>query len=460
MNILSIEVKATMAFTICNFFEKGMFLITTPIFTRILNEKIFGEISVFNSWRNILEIIITFSLFGGVINNAMLEFKEEKNKFISSIFVLITISALIFWILYKVIIRYNMISFKYSEELVDFMFLRIAFGSNLTIWSLKEKFEYKYKKIVLLTVIISILSPLFSYFLIKYGYLESSRAKIYGDNLILIIINFVIFIYFLFKEKETFNKKYWGYALKFNLPLIPHYLSYIVLSQVDRIMIANFIGVEEAGIYSIGYTAGAIVSILIAAINASFVPYTYKKMEEKKYIVIGSKAYKIVKILGVGTIIFILLGPEYIKLLAPASYYSAVSIVPSIIIGTYYIFIYTLFANIEFYHKKTSYIMYASVASAILNIILNYIFIPKLGYTAAGYTTMISYFFMIIVHCYCMKKIEKNIIYNLNKLFKVIFIITILGLSCVLIYPYLYVRIILILILIFGGIIKLRMYKL
>lgn len=91
INILSIEVKATMAFTICNFFEKGMFLITTHIFTRILNEKIFGEITVFNSWRNILEIIIAFSLFGGVINNNMLEFKEEKNKFISSIFDLITI---------------------------------------------------------------------------------------------------------------------------------------------------------------------------------------------------------------------------------------------------------------------------------------------------------------------------------------------------------------------------------
>ena len=38
--------------------------------------------------------------------------------------------------------------------------------------------------------------------------------------------------------KKFFSKKYWKYALKFNIPLIPYYLSQVVFNTSDRIMIS------------------------------------------------------------------------------------------------------------------------------------------------------------------------------------------------------------------------------
>ena len=64
-----------------------------------------------------------------------------------------------------------------------------------------------------------------------------------------------------------------------------------------------------------------------------------------------------------------------------------------------------------FYFEKNKAIMFASIVSAIMNVILNGIFIKKYGFVAAGYTTLICYFLYSVFHYYFMKKIckEENI---------------------------------------------------
>ena len=50
------------------------------------------------------------------------------------------------------------------------------------------------------------------------------------------------------KGKAFYIRDYWRFALAFNIPLIPHYLSSQILNQADRIMIGNMIGKGEAAI--------------------------------------------------------------------------------------------------------------------------------------------------------------------------------------------------------------------
>lgn len=443
---ISLPLKASLFFMIASVFEKGIGLITVPIFTRILSAEVFGQISVFNSWKGILNVLITFSLVGGVINNAMLDFEDDRDGFISSILSLILFSTGVSFLVYYIIQNKFGDIFGYNFNLIRVMFLTFAFNSSIGIWSIKKRFNYEYKGVISLSFLIAILSPSLSYILIKYSNLPKLDAKIYGENSIVIFLNMIIFSVFIFKGKKIVNLKYWKYALVFNLPLIPHYLSHIVLGQSDRIMIAKYIGEGVAGIYSLSYTVASIINIIIGAINSSFIPWTYKMMREKKYENIGNNANKLAFIGGIFSIIFILFAPEFIKIMAPPNYYSAIYVIPPVVLGTYYIFIYTFFGNIEFYHKQTKYIMFASVISAASNLILNMIFIPKYGFIAAGYTTMFSYFCMILIHYIFMKKIEKNIIYKMKEMSIVIGVTTLVGLGSIYLYPVVLVRVIIILI--------------
>lgn len=444
IEVIPLAIKASLAFIIASIIEKGINLITVPIFTRILSEDIYGQISVFNSWKGILNVIISFSLVGGVINNAMLDFEDDRDGFVSSIVSLIFFSSIAFYMSYRISERLFGNFLNYDEELINFIFFNLAFSSCLGIWSIKERFDYKYKSVILISFIVALGSPITSFILIKFSRLNGFYAKIYGDNLILLVINVLLFIFLLNKGKKIINLKYWKYALKFNLPLIPHYLSYIVLSQSDKIMIAKYLGDSKAGIYSLSYTIASILNIFISSINSSFIPWTYKMMKENKYRKIGEKAEKLLLVGGICSLLFILCSPEIIKIMAPPGYYKAIYIIPPVVLGTYFTFIFTFFANIEFYYKKTNYVMVGSLICAVLNILLNLVLIPKYGMIAAGYTTMLSYFCMIIIHYIFMRKIEKNKIYDIKKIFLVIFFISVLAIGCILIYSYLYLRMILI----------------
>lgn len=81
----------------------------------------------------------------------------------------------------------------------------------------------------------------------------------------------------LMKNKILYDKEIWLYALKFSLPLIPHFLSVVILAQSDRIMIGNMCGTGKTAIYSVAYSVASVMLIVNTAVMDSIIPWTYKK---------------------------------------------------------------------------------------------------------------------------------------------------------------------------------------
>ena len=60
--------------------------------------------------------------------------------------------------------------------------------------------------------------------------------------------------------------------------------------------------------------------------------------------------------------------------------------------------------------------MYASVFTALLNIVLNYYCISKWGFIAAGYTTLFCYMLQAILDYFAQRKITSSNVYNMRLL--------------------------------------------
>ena len=58
---LPVQVKASLWFLICSFLQKGISVISTPIFTRLLSTAEYGQYSVFSSWLGIINIFVSLS---------------------------------------------------------------------------------------------------------------------------------------------------------------------------------------------------------------------------------------------------------------------------------------------------------------------------------------------------------------------------------------------------------------
>ncbi|EMU55855.1 lipopolysaccharide biosynthesis protein [Clostridium butyricum] len=410
---LSTPLKASLAFMIVSFFQKGMSIITGPIFTRILSPTEYGQISIFNSWIDIIGVVAMLSLSAGVYNNGMLDYEDKKDEFTFSLLILSNSCTLIMAMIYIIFRKYFDYILILPHSLIILMFIIFFISPAFNFWTTRQRYEYKYKSYAVITILSIIISCSTS-ILCVINFKNKIDAKLWGEKIILILIWIYFYINIIYKGKFKLKLEYWKYALKFNIPLIPHYLSLYVLNNSDRVMIANILGTESAAIYSVAYSAGSIVSIIWISINSSLLPWTYDKLKKKEYNSIGETTKPLIVIYGVVCVMLVYLAPEIMHILAPKSYHNGIYVIAPVIAGIFFTSLYCLFANIEFYYKSTKVIMIASVMSSIINIILNLIFIPRYGYIAAGYTTLISYIFQSILHYINLKRIEEKTIYDIK----------------------------------------------
>ena len=71
--------------------------------------------------------------------------------------------------------------------------------------------------------------------------------------------------------------------------------------------------------------------------------------------------------------------------------------------SAFFIYLYDMFSTVSFYHEKTLLMSVSSIIGAVLNIVLNIVFIPIFGYIAAGYTTLICYMVYAAFHYMLMR---------------------------------------------------------
>ena len=412
---MSETVKASFLFTVCGLLQKGISFIIVPIYTRLMPSADYGQYSVFFSWYQIIMIFCTLNMWNYLINNGMTEFKDKRKEFIASLQGLAGIITLGWFIIYLFFYRSweNRTGLTFSMMII--MFTELLTMPSFEFWCSANRYEYKATNVVIATILISILTPIVAIPLILHTH-DKCLAAIIGKSGVSIAIYLVVAISMLKKNRKLYSKEYWKYALSFSIPLIPHFLSVIVLQSSDRIMIERMCGASEAAIYSVAYQAAYALQIFNTAILNTFTPYMYRAISEGRFDRIGKKAFSLTLFIGGINLVAALLAPEVVGLLAPAEYQAAIYIIPPVAMTNLLMFMFNLFANIEYYFKETKLIALASIISAIVNVILNYIFIDHYGYIAAGYTTLFCYILFSLCHYFFMRKVSKKHI-NGKKIF-------------------------------------------
>ena len=138
---LSVETRAAFWFTVCNLLQKGITMITMPIFTRILTTQQYGVFTVYQSWYNLVSIIVTLNLSGSLINNGLMKYESRKDKFISSMQGLSSTVTILFFIIYLVFRDFWNGVFNLSTVFMLAMFIQLLFEPAYLFWAQKQRFE-------------------------------------------------------------------------------------------------------------------------------------------------------------------------------------------------------------------------------------------------------------------------------------------------------------------------------
>lgn len=401
--------KSGIWYTISNLLVKSMALITTPLFTRLLSKADYGAYNNYVSWQGISVIFVTLNLEASLIS-AKFDYKDKFNQYILSILSLSMISALIWITICNIFMQPISKFLGMKPEYINLMLIYCGFFAAVNIFQVSERYTYKYKSSVLTALFIAVSTTLISLVLVL-NMKDKLLGRTLGGIMPTVVIGLVLCIHIVRREKAI-DVSTWGYALKVCVPYIPHLLSLTMLNSIDRVMITRICGDESNALYSVAYSCGAMVTILLTSMNSAFSPWLGDKLHSRQFedirkvsgIYIWAFCYIVIGIM--------ICAPEVLLVMGGSQYIEAKYVMTPVAMGCVCQFLYTMFVNIEQYEKRTAGMAFASMAAAVFNFILNAMFIPVFGYTAAAYTTLAGYLFLLSAHMILVKKMGFSQVYS------------------------------------------------
>ncbi|MBO4898556.1 MAG: oligosaccharide flippase family protein [Clostridia bacterium] len=401
---LSIEAKAALWFAVCNFLNKGISMIVVPLYTHLLAVEEYGSYTVFQSWLDVLLILVTLEISRGHYKVGITNYDSDVDRYTTSVLGLSNAVTVVYTALYLCFIPVFNKILGMPTHIVISMLIYLLVYPAWEFWAIRQRFAYKYKTMIAATLSISVLTPVIGILGILLLNLQSPAA-IYSRIGVQGIAAIFVYFGFLKKDRHLFVKEYWKKVFVFNIILIPYLLSTTVLNQADRIMINNMVGSAEAGIYSVAYAIAMLMQLINYAINDAFLPWMYRQLKNKQYKEIEPVTDKILLLVAAANILVILFAPEVLAVFAPPKYYAALKIIPPVTASVFFMFIFQRYISVEAYYEATARISIISILVAILNIILNYFCIKQWGYLAAGYTTLACYIVFAVAHYFSVKQI-------------------------------------------------------
>ncbi|WP_349408707.1 oligosaccharide flippase family protein [Pseudalkalibacillus sp. SCS-8] len=386
--------KNSILYTLGSMITPLIGFIMLPVYTYYLSPAEYGIMTTVQTLIGLFELILLLSLHVAVTRYYydFLEEPQKQKEYLGTIFIFVlgfsSILSLLFLFFSKSIggILFNNIPiYPFFFYLVGLAWLSALFALPLTFIRAQEKAGL----FVLINIIKSILVVLLTFFFLVKLDLGAESALL--SQLIITFFMVLIVFYSQIKHiKLTFNLVFLKSSLFFSLPLLPHAASGWIINASDRIILEKYVIHAQLGIYALAAQISMVLGMFYISVNSALIPRYMRLRKEGN----EKSAKNMLKAFAYVVIIFgVLAIPIAIyatKKLTSPEFHEAVEIIPILLLsqivnGFYYIAVAKLF-----YHKKTKSIATSSTISALVNLIINILFIPKIGIWGAVYSTIIA----------------------------------------------------------------------
>ena len=399
------SLRSLSLYTFVGFFGAGINFLVMPVLSHYLTPKDYGLISLINTYVTILIPLISLVAYS-YITVEYFHIKDKKE--FASLFSSVSLVPLV----------PSFLLFLCGYFTYDFISSALELPADAKWWAL-SMFPLAAMTIYIDTVasyqIIVRDAKYYSLYTILKVLLELSLTLVFvismslgwkgrilswiATSAILTILNFV----YLYRNKLFTSVIRWKYirsGILFGAPLIFHTLGKFVVNQSDRLFISKMISLEEAGIYSVGYTIGTVLLIGATALGNIATPYIMERLKELN--VTKEREIRRFTYFSVFALLLILLimniaSPFFFKYFMDSRYTSGVKYVFWVSFGYFFWGVYMIFSAYIYYYKETRYLIWLAVVNIITNILFNYFLIKKFGGLGAAYATALSFLINLIL---------------------------------------------------------------
>jgi O-antigen/teichoic acid export membrane protein len=387
---------------------------TLFMYPYILGDTYYGLTGFLLSTAN---IVMPFMAFG--VHNTMVKFyatyqtEQQKAEFLTFMLFL----PLLF------IIPFSILSFLFYEQIASLL-------------SVENPIIYDY------LWIIPVVGLCMGYFEIFYAWVKVHLQSVFGNflreiflrllaTIALIMVYYdlmtpVQFVYVLIAiyalvtlmmKLYAYKTKYPKFTFKFpeRINAAFEYSLYIILSgsiamlllDIDKFMIAQYVKIENVAYYSVAIFISLVISVPGRAMHQIVYPITAKLMTENKMAELNGLYKKTsITLQVVGGLVYlgILVNIQQMYLLLPEQYAGGIAIVFFVGLSKYLDLVLGNNNSIIFNSKYYKAVLFLGVMLTIITIVLNMVFIPYFGINGAAFATLLSITLYSIAKLYFVVK--------------------------------------------------------
>ena len=377
-----------------------------PLYTSYLLTEEYGLVDLITTYVTLIIPIITLdtemAMFRFLIERR--KDKKETKKLLANNFSYLLIALSIFTVFYLIVVQFFTIPFKYLI-LLDIIicvlssnFLQIARGMGRnTVYSIG---------CIVTGLSIVALNILFIVFL-GWG----AFGMLLGTALGNFICDIYLFITLKLYKNLTFkynDKALIKSMLKYSIPLVPSTLGWWIINISDKTIISIFLGVAFNGIYAVANKFATIFSSLLNIFNLSWGESASLHINDsdrnKFFSDVFNTIFKLFASLGLGIIACM---PFIFPILINSRYNDAYNYIPILILGIRFNVLLILYNGVYIAKKLTKQVANTTIIGAIVNVVVNLVFVKFIGLYAAAISTATSCCVMTLYRHFDSKKYIK-----------------------------------------------------
>ena len=442
LSALNVPARSSLFFTLSNILCKGAAFFFTPIFTRLLSPTEYGEFSIFSTLLSLSTVAATMEMSGGVIMRLYQREKEKRflsvlSAWIISVVLAIPITLILFFISSRG-------GFGMSFPLAyPFLFLSLVSISLINLYVSRCKFSYKWLPPLVTSLLQSVAAPSLSILLLGVNGMKSLdhvSVKIGAVSSVLGLIATVILVvcvkgaYAEARGESLFVHGVFGYMkrsssflLKLAAPLLPYYLSVMIISQADKLFISSLLGKAELAKYSVAYSAGVALTAVTGGIMSALSPWLMRRAREGDYERVRCTLDLMISVSVPAVVLFLCFAPDIFTFLAPEEYQSAL---PVLFISTFIpipLALSSCSSSIAIARERVRGVLFSGILPAAVILVLDFLIIKRAPLYVTAIITASGFLILSALGVLNARKITRNYIVNVNKAFQKLLFLLILA---------------------------------
>jgi len=361
---------------------------------RYLGPEQFGLFSYAQSFVGLFSVVAALGL-NGIVVRELVKFPEKEQELLGTAFMLKVFGAMITLCILAIAVNFTS-NDNYTNILIFIIASAVIFQSfNIIDFYFQAKVMSKY--VVFTNSFSLLLSSLVKIVLIlNYASVMAFAWVVVFDSLVLSIG----YLYWYFKIKKefllsqiTFDFELAKSLLKDSWPLILSAMVIAIYMKIDQVMIKEMLGSQEVGQYAAAVRLSEAWYFIPMVISSSLFPaiINAKKISEKLYYERLQKLYDLMVWMAIAVAVPVtFLGHWIVDLLYGSQYSEAGSVLMIHIWAGVFVFLGVASSKWFVAENLQKYSFYRTFCGAIINILLNFILIPKYGIIGAAIATLVA----------------------------------------------------------------------